>query len=57
MEALLRITFLGTGTSHGVPMIACDCDVCQSDDPRNARTRTSVYVEHGDARVLIDASP
>ena len=53
----MRITFLGTGTSHGVPIIACDCSVCQSDDPRNKRTRTSVYIEDGDSRLLIDASP
>ena len=57
LEASLRITFLGTGTSHGVPIIACDCEVCRSDDPRNARTRTSIYVVHHDTHVLVDAAP
>lgn len=53
----MQITFLGTGTSHGVPVIACDCEVCRSTDPRNSRTRTSVYVADGETRVLIDAGP
>jgi len=53
----LRVTFLGTGTSHGVPVIACDCAVCQSDDPRNKRTRTSVYLVEGETHLLVDASP
>jgi phosphoribosyl 1,2-cyclic phosphate phosphodiesterase len=42
----LKVTFLGTGTSHGVPMIACDCAVCRSDDPRDRRTRPSILIEH-----------
>jgi phosphoribosyl 1,2-cyclic phosphate phosphodiesterase len=41
----LKITLLGTGTSHGVPMIACDCAVCHSDDPRDRRTRPSILIE------------
>ena len=41
----MKLTFLGTGTSTGVPMIACDCAVCSSTDPHNRRRRTSVYVE------------
>jgi phosphoribosyl 1,2-cyclic phosphate phosphodiesterase len=53
----LRITFLGTGTSHGVPMIGCDCPTCQSNDPRDTRLRPSIYVETGRARVLVDAGP
>ncbi|HEY3886203.1 MAG TPA: MBL fold metallo-hydrolase [Vicinamibacterales bacterium] len=53
----MRVTFLGTGTSHGVPMIGCDCATCRSTDPRDNRLRVSVYVEHGDARLLIDAGP
>ena len=49
--------FLGTGTSHGVPMIGCDCDVCRSTDPRDSRLRSSICLE-GDAgeRVLIDTT-
>lgn len=53
----LRVTFLGTGTSHGVPVIACSCDTCRSDDPRDARWRPSVLVEiEGGPTVLIDTS-
>ena len=53
-----RITFLGTGTSHGVPMIACDCLTCRSTDPRDKRLRTSIYVELQDGTaVLVDAGP
>ncbi|NLF29847.1 MAG: MBL fold metallo-hydrolase [Planctomycetes bacterium] len=54
----LAITFLGTGTSHGIPMIGCDCDVCRSDDPRDRRNRASVAVRVPDGRViLIDVPP
>jgi phosphoribosyl 1,2-cyclic phosphate phosphodiesterase len=53
----LHITFLGTGTSHGVPMIGCDCAVCRSSDPRDTRTRPSIYVSTPGARVLVDAGP
>ncbi len=53
----MRITFLGTGTSHGVPMIGCRCGTCQSDDPRDQRWRPSILVEPGDgAAILVDAS-
>lgn len=48
---------LGTGTSHGVPMIGCRCPVCTSDDPRDKRTRPSIFVRYGDVRILIDTSP
>jgi phosphoribosyl 1,2-cyclic phosphate phosphodiesterase len=41
----LRVTLLGTGTSYGVPMIGCDCDVCRSTDPRDRRMRTSVLID------------
>jgi phosphoribosyl 1,2-cyclic phosphate phosphodiesterase len=41
----LKITLLGTGTSHGVPAIGCDCDVCRSPDPRDRRTRPSILIE------------
>ena len=52
-----RVTVLGSGTSHGVPMIGCTCEVCRSTDPRDQRTRPSVYldVENGPA-ILIDTS-
>jgi phosphoribosyl 1,2-cyclic phosphate phosphodiesterase len=53
-----RVTFLGTGTSHGVPMIGCACAVCRSSDPKDARLRSSIYVEvPGHARILVDTSP
>lgn len=58
----MRFTFLGTGTSAGVPMIGCRCAVCTSDDPRDRRLRTSALVEWTDEEgseraVLIDAGP
>jgi phosphoribosyl 1,2-cyclic phosphate phosphodiesterase len=53
----LRVTFLGTGTSHGVPMIGCDCAVCRSDDPHNVRTRSSVLIEIDGVSLLIDTPP
>jgi len=54
----LQITFLGTGTSHGVPMIGCDCSTCRSDDPRDTRLRPSLFVRADDGTsVLIDAGP
>lgn len=51
----MKITFLGTGTSHGVPMIGCDCATCASTDPRDTRLRPSIYVETEGAAVLVDA--
>jgi phosphoribosyl 1,2-cyclic phosphate phosphodiesterase len=53
----MRLTFLGSGTSHGIPVIACNCAVCRSPDPRNRRLRPSVLVESGNTRVLVDAPP
>jgi phosphoribosyl 1,2-cyclic phosphate phosphodiesterase len=54
----VKITFLGTGTSHGVPMIGCDCATCRSADPRDARLRASLYVEaDGGEALLVDAGP
>lgn len=53
----LSLTFLGTGTSVGVPVIGCDCPVCTSADPRNQRLRSSVLVRAGDIAVLVDSGP
>lgn len=52
----MRVTFLGTGTSVGVPSVGCECATCLSDDPRDKRLRTSVLIEHRDQNILIDAS-
>lgn len=53
----MKITFLGTGTSTGVPEIGCQCEVCTSKDPRDWRLRTSVLVETGGKRILLDCGP
>ncbi|MBK8555377.1 MAG: MBL fold metallo-hydrolase [Lewinellaceae bacterium] len=53
----MLLSFLGTGTSQGVPIIGCDCPVCQSEDPRDKRLRSSVLVQEGDVNILIDAGP
>ena len=52
-----QIILLGTGTSTGVPLLGCQCPVCQSTDPRNHRTRTGVLVQGPGGNFLIDASP
>ena len=57
MTERTKLTFLGTGTSQGVPMIGCDCDVCRSSDPRDKRLRSSVLVEHEGLTILVDAGP
>lgn len=53
----MEIIVLGSGTSHGVPMIACECAVCTSADPRDQRTRASVHVVMDGLRIQIDATP
>ena len=53
----MKLTFLGTGTSCGVPVIGCQCEVCQSTDPRDKRTRCSALVETENTRLLIDCGP
>ena len=53
----MKLTFLGTGTSCGVPVIGCQCEVCQSADPHDQRTRCSVLVETDETRLLIDCGP
>jgi phosphoribosyl 1,2-cyclic phosphate phosphodiesterase len=54
---VITLTFLGTGTSTGVPVIGCDCDVCTSPDPRDARLRSSVVIADDETTVLVDTSP
>jgi phosphoribosyl 1,2-cyclic phosphate phosphodiesterase len=53
----MKFTFLGTGTSCGVPVIGCQCKVCQSADPKDKRTRCSALVETDNTRILIDCGP
>jgi len=53
----MKLTFLGTGSSLGVPMIGCGCEVCSSDDPRDKRLRTSALIQAGNETILIDAGP
>ena len=53
---MMTITFLGTGTSAGIPVVGCDCAVCQSTDQRNTRTRASVLVSFDARNILIDTS-
>ncbi len=53
----MKITILGSGTSQGVPVIACDCEVCKSMDYRDQRLRVSIYVEVEDLRLVIDTGP
>jgi phosphoribosyl 1,2-cyclic phosphate phosphodiesterase len=52
----MRVTMLGTGTSHGVPMIGCGCAVCRSDDPRNRRTRASAAIQANGVTLLLDTA-
>ena len=52
-----KLTFLGTGTSQGVPIIGCRCDVCSSPDPKDKRLRAAALVEYGGLTVLVDAGP
>jgi phosphoribosyl 1,2-cyclic phosphate phosphodiesterase len=53
----MRVRFLGTGTSHGIPVIGCTCPVCTSGSPGNQRTRPSILVEAGERRVVVDTAP
>lgn len=52
-----NLIILGSGTSHGVPMIGCVCDVCLSENPRNKRTRSGALIEAPEGNILIDTSP
>lgn len=53
----MKITFLGTGTSQGMPVIACPCPICQSTDPRDWRLRTSALIDYQGINIVIDAGP
>lgn len=53
----MKITFLGTGTSQGVPVIACDCAVCRSTDFHDKRLRTSVWIQVHDKSIVVDSGP
>ena len=53
----MRLTFLGTGTSFGIPQIGCACAVCRSTDPRDRRNRTSVVVQSAEGSILVDTPP
>ena len=53
----MKLTFLGTGTSFGVPVVGCDCDTCTSSDPRDRRTRHGAVLELPEGRLLIDTPP
>lgn len=53
----MKITVLGSGTSQGVPVIACNCDVCQSKDPKDKRLRTSILIETNQTVISVDAGP
>jgi phosphoribosyl 1,2-cyclic phosphate phosphodiesterase len=53
----MKITFLGTGTSQGVPVIACQCDICKSTDSKDNRLRSSVLIQEGNTNLVIDSGP
>lgn len=53
----LEITILGSGTSQGVPMIACDCEVCKSVNPKDKRLRSSILISHSGKNYVIDSGP
>lgn len=53
----MKVTFLGTGTSQGIPVIACDCEVCKSSDPKDNRLRTSILIEDNGKTFVIDTGP
>ena len=53
----MLLTFLGTGTSQGVPMIGCDCTVCHSPDPRDQRLRSSIHIQTPECSIVVDTGP
>ncbi len=52
----MQVTLLGTGTSHGIPVVNCNCEVCRSEVKENKRSRCSVYIREGDTAILIDTA-
>lgn len=52
----MKLTFLGTGTSTGVPSIGCECETCLSENQKDKRLRVSILIEHGDKKILVDTS-
>ena len=57
MSEALTVTFLGTGTSQGVPPIGCNCGVCLSQNPKDKRLRSSIYLQYKDKSLVIDTGP
>jgi phosphoribosyl 1,2-cyclic phosphate phosphodiesterase len=53
----MKVTFLGTGTSQGVPIIACDCLVCSSTNKRDKRLRSSILIQTEDRNIVVDTGP
>jgi len=53
----LKVTFLGTGTSQGIPVIACDCEVCKSSDIKDNRLRSSILIESEEKTIIVDTGP
>jgi len=53
----MKVIFLGTGTSQGVPVIACECPVCTSEDPRDIRLRSSILIEINEKKIVVDCGP
>lgn len=53
----IKVTFLGTGTSQGIPLVACNCHVCTSNNPKDKRLRTSILIETDKTRIVIDSGP
>jgi phosphoribosyl 1,2-cyclic phosphate phosphodiesterase len=53
----MEVTFLGTGSSHGIPVIGCNCDICKSDDEKNKRLRSSVAINIKGLNIIIDTGP